>query len=289
MSPPGVEFVCNNFFQTLAKHHYDAVHETPHLYDMHDFDPSEVRAYDTVFVKTDLLDSFLGRVRPLVRAPFRLVTGHSDLTPSDDATELIMRDPGIVSWKAQNVSFETFKLSSIPMGLSEPSRPFGNQDVVNRAVEKFSDPAFVKADKIVVPNSSPTHPIRAAVNDVVDRLKDRFSQEMKVLENVRLGYGDYLDSIGAYKYCLVVRGNAIDCHRVYECVLARTVPVLISDGAPAFYKNLPVIVLQPGPNDDLERVVEKFLLKIRLGELPPLPTEEEWKRYADILRTDNYA
>jgi hypothetical protein len=284
-----IEFVCNNFFQTLAKHHIDLPHETPHLYDLRDFNPAEVRAYDAIFVKTDLLDDFVRDIRKFVNVPFHLITGHSDLTPSDAASEAIMRDPGIVSWRAQNVAFETFKLKALPMGLTEPSRPFGDRYIVQRAFRKFSDPNFVKADKIAVTHASDTHPIRSALNAIVDGFKFRFPSEMTLAGGERLGYDKYLDFLGEHKYALVPRGNAIDCHRVYECVLTRTVPVLVTDSPPAFYSKLPVIILQPGPNDGLDDMIEKFLMKMRCGNLPPYPSDEEWTKYADILRTSNYA
>jgi hypothetical protein len=281
-------FFCNNFVQTLATHHVDAPHETQHLYDLRDFDPAKVMAYDVVFVKTDFLDAFVHRVRKFVSVPFHLVTGHSDLTPSDDATEAITRDPDIVSWCAQNVTFETFKIRALPMGLTEPSRPFGDRRIVQKAFRKFADPGFVKADKIAVTHSSATHPIRPIVNAIVDGFKSRFSSEMAIAGGERIGYEEYLDFLGKNRYALVPRGNGIDCQRVYECILVRTVPVIVTDSPPAFYNKLPVIVLQPGPNGDIGDMIEKFLLKLRTGNLPPLPTNEEWKKYADVLRIENF-
>lgn len=282
-------FVSYNFFQTLADHHVDLPHETPHLYQPVDFEPSKVKPYDTIFVKTDLLDGFVQHVRRLVHEPYHLITGHSDLSPSEGATEALIRDPKVVSWMAQNAAFETFKLTSLPMGLTEPSRDFGNRDVVRAAFAKFSDPSFVKSDKMLVTNSSPTHPIRAALNSAVTDLADRFSTEMFVAEGGRLEYAEYLDMLGRHKYALVPRGNALDCHRVYECILTRTVPVVVTDSPPAFYNKLPVIVLQPEDGDDLRAVIEKFLLRIRVGKLPPLPTDAEWTHYADLLRVENFS
>jgi hypothetical protein len=283
------EFVCNNLFQTLATHHVDLPHETPHLYELKDFEPGKVRPYDTIFVKTDLLDDFLRQMRRLISVPFHLITGHSDLSPSDRASEAITMDPNIVSWRAQNVAFETFKIRALPIGLTEPSRPFGDRRVVQRAFRKFADPSFVKSDKIAVTVSSPTHPIREGLNAAISELKDRFSTEMDISGDGRLEYESYLNFLGAHKYALVPRGNGIDSHRCYECILTRTVPVVVTDSAPAFYSKLPVIVLQPEPGDDLRAVVEKFLLKLRAGRLPPLPTDEQWKRCADILRVENFS
>ena len=96
-NPEKVTIVCNNYFQTSCVHHLDIVHETPHLYDFKDdFHPDNIKSGDRVFVKTDFLDAFLARVRPSIGVPFVLVTGHSDLSPSDEAVSFVSKDPDIL-------------------------------------------------------------------------------------------------------------------------------------------------------------------------------------------------
>jgi hypothetical protein len=271
-----VSFFCNNYVQTLADHHVDAPHETPHLYSPRDFSPGDVAPHDTVFVKTDFLDHFVASIRPLIRAPFRLVTGHSDLSPSQFAVGSVMRDAGISRWFAQNTAIENFKIRALPMGFSEPSRTFGNQEVIAKARDKFAT-FRGKRSSIAVPPTGPTHPIRAAVAEAVNVLSGSDVSSCIDVAEVKMTFAEYLDFVGKREFCLVPRGNAIDCHRIYECVVVRTIPVIVSDEVPAFCNRLPVIVLQPVGDETVCDVIGRFVEDVRSGLTPPLPTEEQWE------------
>jgi hypothetical protein len=280
-----VTFACNNYFQTTAAHHVDAPHETPHLYSARAFDVHAIEPFDAVFVKTDYLDGFLRVIRPHIRVPFRLVTGHSDLSPSPTACAHVMRDPGILSWKAQNVSFETFKLRALPMGFAEPSRAFGDQDVVRAAGDKAAAADAAKKAAVAVPAASATHPVRAELAAAIGALAaEDVGTVLAVAGPERMDYAAYMDFLGEHEYALVPRGNAIDCHRVYECIVARTVPVLVTDEVPAFYARLPVIVLQPAEGESIYDVVRRFLAELKAGLAPPLPTPAEWEAAIDSFR-----
>lgn len=284
----GVTFFCNNYVQVLAEHHVDAPHETPHLYTppVGPFDPAAVGPHESVFVKTDFLDHFLAVARPRIAAPFVLFTGHSDLSPSHEAIEAIMQDADVGAWYAQNTSVENFKIRALPMGFSEPSRAFGDQDVLRAAHDKFAR-ALHKKSTIAVPPTSATHPLRAAVGDAVARLAAEDLAPCFDVAGDKMSFAAYLDFVGAHEFCLVPRGNAIDCHRVYECVAVRTVPVVISDDVPAFYNRLPVIVLQPRGEETVYDVIRRFGEDLRAGLTPPLPTAAEWERAIGTFRVEN--
>ena len=279
-NPEKVLFVCNNYWQTTCQHHLDIAHETPHLYDFKDdFHPKNIKSGDRVFVKTDFLDAFLARVRPSIEAPFALVTGHSDMSPSPEAASFVSRDPGIVSWEAQNIEFETDKIKALPMGLSEPSRPIGDQSAFVLALGDRK-----KAPKLAVPVMGDTHPVRAGLKIAIEELVAGAYGNLFDIPEGRQSPPDYLDLLGRNEYVLAPRGNAIDIHRVYEAVLMRTVPVYVGEPAPAFYGHLPVIVLQPnGPDDTLTDMLERFLAALRDGKLPPLPTPEEWEKHIEKI------
>ena len=283
-NPEKVFFVCNNYWQTTCKHRIDAPHETPHLYDFEgDFHPSKIEAGDRVFVKTDFLDAFLARVRPSIAVPFVLVTGHSDLSPSPEAVAFVGRDPGIAAWEAQNIEFETDKIKALPMGLSEPSRPIGDQSAFVLALGDRK-----KARKLAVPAMGVTHPVRAGLRIAIEELADGVYGNLFDIPEGRQSPPDYLDLLGRNEYVLAPRGNAIDIHRVAEAVLMRTVPVYVGEPVPAFYRHLPVLLLQPnGPDDTLTAMLERFLEAMCDGTLPPLPTPEEWEKYIEQITIPN--
>ena len=267
--------VCNNIWQAFADRHVDAPHETQHLYAFDGFfNAEDVKPFETVFVKTDLLDSFIRVLRPRIRGPFQLITGHSDLSPSDFAIHRVMNDPGIVRWAAQNCTVETYKLSCLPMGLSEPDRAIGDQSIFVRASLRAAALPSKRAE-VALPYTGSTHPMRTmlARAEVTEHpLVDAFTSKLPLEE--------YLDRVADCAYCLCPRGNAIDCHRVYESILMRTVPIYIGDAVPACYRRLPVLVLHPASLDGLLDL---------LASLPPAPPPDHpsWARAIDMITSEN--
>lgn len=231
-----IEFVCNNFWQSIAQHHVDLPHETAHLYTPAPFSPGDVRPGDRVFVKTDLLDLFVRLLLPRIGAPFVLITGHSDLTPGVAAAEKIERHPLITAWFAVNVSAPLGpKTVALPLGLSEPDRPIGDQRVVRRCMAASaaaaSAAAASSARKVFFPATGATHPMRAALTGL--------RHPALVPATGSLGYEEYLTELGRHAYALCPRGNGIDVHRVYEAVLMRTVPIVFTDVVPAAFERFP--------------------------------------------------
>jgi hypothetical protein len=57
-----------------------------------------------------------------------------------------------------------------------------------------------------------------------------------------LNYKDYLNRIRQHRFTLSPRGNGLDCHRTWEVLMMKRVPVLKLDGTlQRLYKNLPVL------------------------------------------------
>jgi hypothetical protein len=237
-------FLCNNFWQSVAQHRVDLPHETKHLYTPEPFVPENVRDGQTVFVKTDLLDLFCAKLLPRIRARFVLITGHSDLSPSHDAMAVLHADSRVARWYAKNATWADHKTIPIPLGLSEPDRDIGNQEAMRRAVRQaaaqHATQQRAKQCSVFCPSVSPTHPLRAMLQDV--------HHPMLARSDARLSFEDYLHALAGYKFVLCPRGNGIDVHRVHEAILVRTVPIYVSDQVPLVFRDLPVIVVQSIPH-----------------------------------------
>ena len=264
--------LCHNVWQAFCAHHVDDPDENGHhLYRLERFSADAVRPFERVFVKTDHLDAFLKTVRCTIPVPFVLVTGHSDLCPSDFALARVMTDPGIVRWYAENCAVETFKLSAIPRGLAEPHARHGDQMAVLRANARAG--TRPKRRVAALPIERPDHPMAA----ILDRREVRDHPRVDCAQGPTT-FEAYLDHIASSEYCICVRGPSIDCHAVYEALMVRTVPIYIGSSVPAVYRRLPVIVLQPGGIDALLSL---------LDDLPaaPAPGDPIWSSAAELMQT----
>lgn len=77
-----------------------------------------------------------------------------------------------------------------------------------------------------------------------------------------LAYVEYLDRIKDHMFVLSPRGNGLDCHRTWEVLMMRRVPILKREGQlEHLYKNLPVLFVDDW-NDidsiDLEKIFKEF-------------------------------
>jgi hypothetical protein len=247
-------YVCYNFLQTLAHHRIDLPHETRHLYDFDKsavFDPSTVTSRaNVVFVKTDLLDDFVDRDMQNIRVPFVLVTGNSDLSPSEHGTDAIVAYPMVLQWASTNVHrrHESPITRGMPIGLSEPDRPIGDQYVISRCMSKIR----VKKNRVLLPPCGNTHPVRAKLQDFEHRLVDR-------LNGPKMSFEKYLDTMAEYRWIICPRGNGIDVHRVWESLLLRSIPIYVADSydtVPLVYKEFPMIVVST--IEDLPRTLDRL-------------------------------
>jgi hypothetical protein len=257
-----VEFICNNFWQCIADHHVDVPHETKPLYSPQPFDPPSVKEGDTVFVKTDLLTLFLHKLLHHIPAPFYLITGHSDLSPRPEDVQFIDTTPSILRWWAVNAPSTNYKMTCLPLGLSEPDRAFGDQGAVRRCMARIPQ---VKRMRVFCPAVSPTHPLRAEAGQVEHPLLVKTSEKKP--------YEAYLTELSQYTWVLCPRGNGIDVHRVYEAILMQTIPIYVSDQVPALFKHLPVVVVRSAPD-----------LPAALSHLEP-PDAIDWVRAASFCKS----
>lgn len=253
--PQKLVFLCNNFWQSLAQHHVDLPHETQHLYDASPFVPEDVRDGDVVFVKTDLLDLFCGRLLRRITARFVLITGHSDLSPSDDARAVLHLDARVLRWYAANATWRDHKTIPIPIGLSEPDRPIGDQRQVQAQVLARAHAHEGRLCKALFPAMDINCDVRAELQHL--------RHPELVRSETKQPYGQYLATLAKHRFALCPRGGGIDVHRVHEAILVRTVPIYISDYVPVLFGDLPIVVVQSIPHltrvlDNLHEVAKAF-------------------------------
>jgi hypothetical protein len=178
---------------------------------------------DTVFVKTDYLKWFIANVR--IDAQITLVTGVSDLSPTDEQVEFITNHPSILKWIGCNIIHKHPKIIKMPIGVGEPERINGNHEVI-AFLHASRIPWESKKDEVCVPYHSETHSTR-------------------ILERTlpSLPFEEYMAAIGQHKFVVCQRGNGLDTHRVCEVLLMGSVPVLEHSGLDDMYSKWPCLTV----------------------------------------------
>ena len=109
-------------------------------------------------------------------------------------------------------------------------------------------------------NLSPVLPLYINHNDNSHEervgLKDMF-RDWATVEDERVDYTNFLLNLARHKFVLCPRGNAIDCHRNWEVLYMKRVPVMKRDPyLEELFKNYPVLFV-----DKYSEVTKELLLE----------------------------
>lgn len=181
------------------------------------------------FVKTDYLHSFFTSYKPSNK--YKIITHNSDY-PIDKKFSNILEDTNLISWFGQNINFEHKKLKSIPIGIANEMWEHGNEDVLLKIINKNN-----KKSKLI-------HCSFDINTNRYERLQCINAMSINnLVMNQREKFEDYLKSLSNSFFTLSPNGNGIDCHKLWESLYLKTVPVVTKSINIDFYKNLPIYVI----------------------------------------------
>lgn len=226
---------------------------------------SAIRGARVVFVYSDLLDSFIARILPLIEQPFVLVSHTGDHGVDERFLEAL-ESPKIIHWFGQNVTFRHPKLTALPIGLANSKWPHGDPGTLARIAAQ----GILKRTGLYVNFDAGTN--RALRTPILEALAEKpfavmgrrrrpltyFTQAWAFVTRKRFvdkGWGksfpDYLREMSGWCYAVSPPGNGIDCHRTWEALYLGVIPV-VSPPLGGLLDNLPVIVVEDFAKVDLE-------------------------------------
>ncbi len=217
------------------------------------FNPDEVEAGDTIYVRVSALDNFFKNYFPLILKPFVLITGRG-LGTVDKKYIPYLEGEKLIHWFGINITIKHPKLTIIPLGVPWNAK---NQMLVeyedlysNCSVEKF----FMDKPIFIYVNWKKTDPSREVLLNYYETIEG--------CEIVKSTYVQkFMLNVEASKYVISPRGYNIDCFRTWEALYAGSIPVVQSYGIDAVYDDLPIIIVP-----DLAKVTPE-ILEIELEKL----------------------
>jgi hypothetical protein len=199
----------------------------------------EVRDGAIVYVRSTLLAPFFDRAFALIRKRFVLVTGGSDWA-SPAIHRHTLDNPKIIRWFGENcdLTLPHPKFEPIPLGVADVHSPHGNQAVLMRLHSRM--PPVV--DKPLVAHSSfhlkISHPTRRQAYAAVRELAGVSVQARRAPpELLWIRHANHAFEISP-------SGAGPDCHRTWEALLLRTIPIVKSSTLDPLYRQFPVAIVK---------------------------------------------
>jgi hypothetical protein len=191
-----------------------------------------------IFVKIDYVHNFFMNVPS---RPFILITHNGDL-PVDGNYLHYMDNPNLVKWYGQNIMTVHPKLESIPIGIANEKWPHGNESVFFEVMQKD-----IKKERLIYVNFD-VNTNRVERNDCLSEINKK-GLEM----GVKLPFNQYLEEVAKSYFVVSPNGNGVDCHKTWESLYLKTIPIVTESININFYKNLPIVIIKSwkdfNPND----------------------------------------
>ena len=185
---------------------------------------------DVVFVKTDMLSYVLDNYP--INTPITLVTGVSDMSPSQKDCDRILANPNVRKWIGCNITVSHPKIIKMPIGVGEVGRVNGDHTTLqclHNGRPKWDE----KSDAVCIPYHGGTHGSRTLEPTLP-----------------KLEFAEYMREIGKFKFVVCQRGNGVDTHRVCEVLLMGSVPVIEHSGLDDMYSQWPMLLVDTFNNID---------------------------------------
>ena len=216
-----MDFITGNKFKKMCHHSYD---EQGYVIQSQPLEHETLR----IFVKIDCVHNFFKKQRD---KPYILYTHNGDLTV-DDKYLSYLDDPNLIKWYGQNIMTTHPKLKSIPIGIANEKWPHGDETIFNEALNKN-----IKKERLIYVNFD-VNTNRAERNYCISELNKK-GLEMQP----KLPFKEYLEEVAKSYFVVSPNGNGIDCHKTWEALYLKTIPIVTQSINIDYYKKLPIIIL----------------------------------------------
>lgn len=180
------------------------------------FNPTDINYGDIIFVRTDFLNYFFNQVHPKIKNPYVLVSHNEDSSANDMFEKFI--DDKILHWYAQNLTFKNNKVTVLPIGVQNFTT--GPEENFINLYFKIPQTDPEKKTKILFGfNLHPKIPERAEALEALSK-----SDISEKIEKKRF---EYYENLTQYKFIASPTGGGIDCHRTWEALYFKVIPILI--------------------------------------------------------------
>lgn len=196
------------------------------------------------FIKTNFINEFINKVLPHITFNFIIYTHNSDMV-IDKKYGRLLSDDRLLKWYGQNINIKHDKLSSIPIGIA-------NYNWSNRMFQgKLYTHGDVNILKDVIDlNTSKTNMVHCNFNTYTNP-----TERIKCLKNIHptpldknMIFKEYLKKLSSSYFTISPNGNGVDCHKHWEAMYLKTIPIVTKSINISHYNDYPFLVIDDWDN-----------------------------------------
>jgi len=217
--------------------------------------PKNIKENDIIFLNTSLKEIFFNFYHPLIEKRYILITHNSD--DSVNSSDFHYIDDKIIHWFAAKLNAEPNKKIS-PMAYGLENRRYLKNGVKKNYTKILNSKSYLnKIDKVFCSFNTYSNPkVRFPVLQIAEEKEDLID-----IRNYKFSK-EYLDSLSKYKFNLCPEGNDFESHRIWESLIFRCTPILISNQVNKNYYNIGIPLILLDDWEDLRSMTINDLNKL---------------------------
>ncbi len=233
-----------------------------------DLDVNEIKKYNIIFVYTHFLENFFDKFYNHLKNDTVIISHNSDARV-DEKFFKYLEGNKIKKWYCQNRFIIHDKLVSLPIGLANSQWPHGTQALITKVKD-----LNLEKEILVYKNFDKSTNRDARFHcDTVTSING-------IPMGSQTSNEEYWMNIAKSAFVISPPGNGIDCHRIWECLYLKAMPVVLKHEALSQFDDLPILFV-----DSWDDVTVDFL-KYKLPESRLLLEKYHDKKFSNLKVTD---
>lgn len=232
------------------------------LVKLSDLPAEDISQYKIIYVYTHFLNNFFDKYYNFLQEETILISHNSDLGIHENMLKYLEGNK-IKKWYCQNRETSHPKLFSIPIGLANSQWPHGNQNLISEIKNKNNKKEFLIYKNFDINTNSYE---RNICNTITTRNGIPLSPSLSM--------SSYWETISKSVFVISPPGNGIDCHRIWESLYLRCVPVVKANESFFQFAHLPILFVKSWEEVTVDFLKEQSKIYLNQTDLFDLPVLE---------------
>jgi hypothetical protein len=206
-----------------------------------------------VFTFTDTFEKSFAELvirLQLLKNKFVLVVNQSDYKIDERYVSIFDKVPNLLHIYATNINIIHNKITPIPLGIPNSYWKHADLSIINKYIQKLYN---INKDKLIYFYFS----IDTALTIRTECYNKISKKGIPFLNNT--DYDTYINTLSQYKFAISPEGNGIDCHRFWEALYVKTIPICLPNIIVNYYaKYFPVVILNDWDELDISKLEDIY-------------------------------